>query len=683
MNNSKEEDLINENKVIQDLCECSDSYTSVVFNAGAGAGKTYALIQCLKHIIISQGEKLKNHNQKIACITYTNVAAEHIMQQLGSSDVVEVSTIHKRIWDIICNQKTALLKLHTERLCHEVVAIDKELEEKDDYKKYQKLSVDEKEYLFNLMLDKKKLYNSVYNQKAKDFKENMPKEIKENYGELLSNVANFKGVMDKLFRRKRYKDCLEKIKAGDPKYQIVYYDAMYNQDRLDKMRISHDTLLEYGYQMIENYPRLRQIVIDYYPYVLIDEYQDTADIVVKIMNTIEQYAKEINHNMFIGYFGDSVQNIYEDGVGKKLIELHPELKKISKEYNRRSYREIIDVANKIRNDDIKQRSIYSDSTGGVVELYYGNQEDVKRFVDKCVEDWGINNDNALHCIMATNKMVAEYSGFLTVYSAYKDTENYKGANFEQLNTELLSHDTVHLGITQALLFRLMRLYTQVRDEMQPLRDILPTDQYRYMGFLELKSLINTLKSIEGSTLDELFMIIFQEYTNSDSGVFRLIVERVFDIEEMTYDGVLKFFLTALYTSVEEQNDERETKEIIRNILSLKIVDLLNWYHYVNRDEKKDISYHTFHSTKGLEYQNVAIILEKQFGRGKNIFEIFFKEYNEPVEQDLEQFEKGRNILYVAVTRAIKNLRILYVDDTNEIQDNMEKIFGKAKELIRE
>ena len=308
---------------------------------------------------------------------------------------------------------------------------------------------------------------------------------------------------------------------------------------------------------------------------------------------------------------------------------------------------------------------------------------MKRFVDKCVEDWGINNDNALHCIMATNKTVAEYSGFLTVYSAYKDTENYKGANFEQLNTELLSHDTVHLGITQALLFRLMRLYTQVRDEMQPFRDILPTDQYRYMGFLELKSLINTLKSIEGSTLDELFMIIFQEYTNSDSGVFRLIVERVFDIEEMTYDGVLKFFLTALYTSVEEQNDERETKEIIRNILSLKIVDLLNWYHYVNRDEKKDISYHTFHSTKGLEYQNVAIILEKQFGRGKNIFEIFFKEYNEPVEQDLEQFEKGRNILYVAVTRAIKNLRILYVDDTNEIQDNMEKIFGKAKELIRE
>ena len=219
-------------------------------------------------------------------------------------------------------------------------------------------------------------------------KEKRPKERKENYGELLSNVANFKGVMDKLFRRKRYKDCLEKIKAGDPKYQIVYYDAMYNQDRLDKMRISHDTLLEYGYQMIENYPRLRQIVIDYYPYVLIDEYQDTADIVVKIMNTIEQYAKEINHNMFIGYFGDSVQNIYEDGVGKKLIELHPELKKISKEYNRRSYREIIDVANKIRNDDIKQRSIYSDSTGGVVELYYGNQEDVKRFWQKNkIKNW--------------------------------------------------------------------------------------------------------------------------------------------------------------------------------------------------------------------------------------------------------------------------------------------------------
>ena len=35
---------------------------------------------------------------------------------------------------------------------------------------------------------------------------------------------------------------------------------------------------------------------------------------------------------------------------------------------------------------------------------------------------------------------------------------------------------------------------------------------------------------------------------------------------------------------------------------------------------------------------------------------------------------------VAVTRAIKNLRILYIDDLEEIRDSMEKVFGKIYEF---
>lgn len=95
----------------------------------------------------------------------------------------------------------------------------------------------------------------------------------------------------------------------------------------------------------------------------------------------------------------------------------------------------------------------------------------------------------------------------------------------------------------------------------------------------------------------------------------------------------------------------------------------------------EIYYHTFHSTKGLEYENVIIVLGKDFGQDKGLFELFFKEYGEDIGQDLpkyEQYERGRNILYVAVTRAIKNLRILYIDDLEEVRHNIEKIFGKAE-----
>lgn len=234
--------------------------------------------------------------------------------------------------------------------------------------KYRELNKELQEHFFQLMFENKTNYNKAYNLKAKEFKDAMPDEIRGEYAELISNVSKFKGLVDRLFRRKRYSDCLEKISRGEKGYREVYYDPMYNRDRLDKMRISHETLLEYGFTLIQKYPRMRQIVIDSYPYILIDEYQDTANIVVEIMNSIGQYAKEIRHDIFIAYFGDSVQNIYDTGVGTKLRQLHPNLATVTKLYNRRSYTEVIDVANKVRNDEINQTSIYSDSEGAVLNF---------------------------------------------------------------------------------------------------------------------------------------------------------------------------------------------------------------------------------------------------------------------------------------------------------------------------
>lgn len=670
-----EEDLCSEKKIIDELFIQSDRFCSVVFNSGAGSGKTYALIECLKYIISHRRECLKSHNQKIACITYTNVAAEHIKQQLGVSDVAEVSTIHERVWNIIHNQKTALLNLHIAKLKNEIELIDDQLLIKPDYEKYRKLDTLSQDDFFQLMYESRKKYNASYNLSAAEFRAAMPEKLCAHYAELITNVTKFKGLVDKLFKRKRFIDCLQNIENREKGYNEVYYDAMYNRDRLDRMRISHETLLEYGYELIAKYPRMRQMIIDIYPYILIDEYQDTADIVVKIMSIVEQYAKKLNHDMFIAYFGDSVQNIYDTGVGKKLTQLHPELKAITKIYNRRSYSEVISVSNNVRNDEIVQKSIYSDSKGGSVKFYSGNGENVSEFIDMCAKKWNAHTETPLHCMFATNQMVAEYSGFLKVYEVFKNAEVYRGIGYKQLNSELLSHDTVHLGRVQALLYRLMELYTKVREEKQPLRDIFPADKYRNMSFNELKLLIMNLQLLEGSTLDDLLKNIFAEYSASNNLMYKTIIERVFDVDEDTsYDKVLRFMLISLYKSWDET---LETKEIIHDLLNIKVEELLNWFHYVQRDEKKNICYHTFHSTKGLEYENVAIILGKDFGQDRGLFKMFFENYGKPTDQISSQYEKARNILYVAVTRAIKNLRILYIDDLEEIRGNMEKIFGEV------
>lgn len=669
-----DENLQNEKKIIFELFQCSDKFQSLVFNSGAGSGKTYALVECLKYIIMRNRDILKMHNQKVACVTYTNVAADHIKKQIGSSDVVEVSTIHERIWEIIREQKTVLLKLHIEKLENEIQNIDNELSNNLDYKNYRELDTQKQQDFYQLMLSHKKDYNRAYNQNASEFRAAMPVELITQYSELIRNVGKFKNLVDKIFRHKRYRDCLDKIKSKEKDYREVRYDAMYNRDRLDKMRISHDTLLEYGYQVVLRYPKMRQMIIDCYPYILIDEYQDTAEVVVNIMNLVNQYGKEIGHNVFVAYFGDSVQNIYDTGVGKTLSTIHKELFTINKIYNRRSYKEIVDVANMVRNDDIVQHSIFEDCTGGSIKFYYGSEPEVDKFIDLFSKKWNASITNPLHCMFATNQMVAEYSGFLPLFEAIKGADIYKGIGYKQLNSELLSHDVVRLGRAQALLYRLMKLYWEIHINETPLRNFFPCEDYRNMSFADLKKVMKSLKLIDGDSLDTLLISIFEQCSLSQNNVYQRIVERLFDIEEdTTYDNVLKYLVTSLYTS---WGEEQSVKTVIGDLLNVKIEVLLNWYHYVQRDEKKDISYHTFHSTKGLEYENVLIILGRDFGIDRGLFETYFMQYGKSSNETTEKYETGRNILYVAVTRAIKNLRILYIDDLNNIQDKVSGIFGE-------
>lgn len=74
---------------------------SFVLEAGAGAGKTYALIQTINYLLESRGNSLRFKNQKIVCITYTNVAKNEIIERLENNPLVSVSTIHEFIWECI------------------------------------------------------------------------------------------------------------------------------------------------------------------------------------------------------------------------------------------------------------------------------------------------------------------------------------------------------------------------------------------------------------------------------------------------------------------------------------------------------------------------------------------------------------------------------------------------------
>lgn len=118
---------------------------------------------------------------------------------------------------------------------------------------------------------------------------------------------------------------------------------------------------------------------------------------------------------------------------------------------------------------------------------------------------------------------------------------------------------------------------------------------------------------------------------------------------------------------------------IDNLMNIDLQQLEAWYKYISSKKKEGekIVYHTYHSTKGLEFENVIIVMEKGFGRMRShLFESYFKNYDTDLgDVDAKEYEYARNLFYVATTRAIKNLKIFYVDDVNAIQNSLNKIFS--------
>lgn len=88
-------------RALDRVFKCISEHRNFRLEAGAGAGKTYSLVKALKFIINKQGAELQRKSQKVACITYTNVASDQITSQTDGNPVVHSSTIHSFCWSLI------------------------------------------------------------------------------------------------------------------------------------------------------------------------------------------------------------------------------------------------------------------------------------------------------------------------------------------------------------------------------------------------------------------------------------------------------------------------------------------------------------------------------------------------------------------------------------------------------
>ena len=81
-----------------------------------------------------------------------------------------------------------------------------------------------------------------------------------------------------------------------------------------------------------------------------------------------------------------------------------------------------------------------------------------------------------------------------------------------------------------------------------------------------------------------------------------------------------------------------------------------------------------------------MILEKGFGnRDQNKFMDYFISLNSKVSLNETSLEykkllNTQNLLYVAFSRAISNLRVLYLDDISSFQDSLGDLFNQVEVL---
>jgi DNA helicase-2/ATP-dependent DNA helicase PcrA len=669
--------IAKEMQIQQKIFKAIDECQNIVFNAGAGAGKTYALIESLKYIIQEKGGNLTCHNQNVICITYTNIATNEIKERLGNTKLIKVSTIHERLWDLIKTYQKQLLKIHIDKLKEEINEIENQLKTEDNFQAYRDLT--DKESFIKLILENKDNFYKSIDRPAADFRTGIQAFL-VNHDSLLRNISNYKSLVGKIFRINNYKNCLERIENEE--YKSVVYDARYNSDRLHKMMISHDTLLEYAYKIVDKYDLIKQVVLDKHPYILIDEYQDTDEKVVKILKLLADYSDQIKHKLFIGYFGDTAQSIYETGIGNRLSVLHPDLTNISKKYNRRSVNKVLNVINKIRKDNIEQESIYSDADAGSVGFYYGNNDNIDSFIEQYKTEWNINQDNKLHCLVLTNQLVAKYNQFENVYQQLRTTNYYRN-NWKSTNTEILSHELSKLGIIPNLLYRIVDFKTKIINPKTPIIDFISQNIYRDLTFTQLKSLLGVLESINGDNINDFLESIFKIYYKTKDKNYKKIIKDLLALDDYTFDTFISHMLTQLFPNIEE-NDVESTREKIIELLKVDYSEYSSWFNFINKVENQDVVYHTYHGTKGEEYHNVIILMQNNFGiQGQNKFSSFFTNYThmDNLEgEELEKFTNTKNLLYVSCSRAIHNLRILYLDDVSCFKEGIKAIFGEVEKF---
>ncbi|MBN6113143.1 UvrD-helicase domain-containing protein [Xanthomonas bonasiae] len=337
--------------------KCLDDRRSFAMIAGAGAGKTSSLVEALSRVRDHEGATLRKHGQRIACITFTKRAVEVIKARLGFDELFLISTLHGFLWGQLS---------HFHENIRQVL-----------------------------------------------FESRIPALIEKARGD--DNGGESKKAQK---ARARIEQLTEQLDQLEEINKFYYSDTTFGN--YGKGQIGHDDVIEIATYLLANNSTFRRIIGLRFPYIFVDEAQDTFAGIVAGLNLA---CAGVGLPM-VGYFGDPWQQIYDRGAG----DFAPPDGgvTIKKAENFRCSKSVIRLLNNYRRDLEQYAAGKNSECEGSVEFLLVKAEDPteprKRYseiqveralarLDAAVADWGWSERNDVIKLFLARQMIARRLGF--------------------------------------------------------------------------------------------------------------------------------------------------------------------------------------------------------------------------------------------------------------------------------
>jgi DNA helicase-2/ATP-dependent DNA helicase PcrA len=584
--------------------------------AGAGSGKTGSLIKALAHVRSTAGKDLRSKGQQIACITYTNAAVEVIKKRTGLDDLFLVSTIHGFLWELIKSYQRDIKKIVKEEL----------LPKRIDKKK-----------------DDDNGGNSIAARKARAQLIKLEKALN-----VIDSVNEF-----------NYDD------GGRRDYALG--------------RLDHDDIIDLSSLMILKFNDLQRIIGQKYPFIFIDEAQDTFPNVIEALNLFTTGEGL----PMIGYFGDPMQQIYEKRAGQFSAPEGAEL--INKKENFRCSIEVIKLLNAIRpqleqtpgeknlDGSVEIRLIQSEVGEGYRKAYSDKQkEKVIQEFDKALLHFGWLGDESVKKLFLTRQMIAHRLGFSSLNRLFTGIYSSKS-----------SEDTFKEGD-----HFLVKPFVET---IIPIITAYQQDDWAEITHIMRKNspLLDPKGESEKKTLKQVSDALKVAVECLSSGWEHVTVRSILEIA-IQYKIILASERLIEHLERPPRCEEYEEVEHVRekgdwladSFFELNTSELSSYRNFV----LNETPYSTQHGVKGEEFSKVLVVFDDTEASWHNYS---FSKLLTPVtagkEPTVGQKTKSLNLAYVSFSRAEKDLRIiLFTLDPNQAKRELitSKLFTETQITIQ-